>query len=69
MQGMSELVARALDALAEAGLSIFAGAQDFSENNLSFVVKQNDVQAVLVAAHREFRLGSLNPQTHPANIR
>jgi aspartokinase len=44
-------------------VNIIAIAQGSSGCSISFVVAQNDMRVALSTTHREFKLGSLNPQT------
>lgn len=58
MRGVSRIVGRTFQALGRERINVMAIAQGSSDCNLSFVVPQKDVQAALVAAHSEFRLGA-----------
>jgi len=62
MSGTSGIAGRMLSALARENVSIIAVAQGSSACNMYFVVAQKDVNAALVAAHGEFRLGAQNSQ-------
>jgi len=66
IRGISGIVGRTFDALSRANIDPIAIAHGASESNISFVVAKKDMQAALVAMHREFRLGMLNPHHHPA---
>ena len=57
MRGTSGIVGRMFGALGRENVNIIAMAQGSSECNVSFVVAQKDVKAVLVTSHREFQLG------------
>ncbi len=64
-QGLAEesgLVGRTLSALAQESLGVIAMAQESLGSTSSVVVAQENMQSALVAAHREFRLGTLNSQ-------
>lgn len=58
MRGVSGIVGRVFGALGRKNVNVIAIAQGTSDCNLSLVVAQKDVQAALVAIHREFRLGA-----------
>lgn len=59
-RGVSGIVGRTFHALGREKINVMAIAQGSSDCNLSFVVPQKDVQAALLAAHTEFRLGARN---------
>ena len=57
-RGVSGIVGRTFHVLGCEKINVMAIAQGSSDCNLSFVVPQKDVQAALLAAHTEFRLGA-----------
>jgi bifunctional aspartokinase / homoserine dehydrogenase 1 len=63
----SATVGRTFAALGRENVNIIAIAQGSSECNLSFVVKQQDVQAALATTHQEFQLGALNSRPLPVS--
>jgi len=60
MHGTPGIVGRAFGALGRENVNVVAIAQGSSECNISFLVAKKDMKAALVAAHREFELGTLN---------
>ncbi len=58
-------VGRTFAVLGKENINVIAIAQGSSECNVSFVVKQQDVRAALVATHREFELGDLASRALP----
>jgi aspartokinase/homoserine dehydrogenase 1 len=63
MGGVSGIAGRTFGALDRENVNIIAIAQGSSGCSISFVVAQNDMRVALSTTHREFKLGSLNPQT------
>jgi aspartokinase/homoserine dehydrogenase 1 len=62
---VSGIVGRTFGALGRENLNVIAIAQGASGCNVSLVVARRDVKATLVAAHQEFRLGTVNPSALP----
>jgi aspartokinase/homoserine dehydrogenase 1 len=57
MRGAPGIAGRTFGCLGRESVNIIAIAQGSSESNISFVVEEKDMQAALVATHREFALG------------
>ena len=56
---LSGIAGRAFAALGRHNVDIIASANGASESNISFVVPRKDMDAALIATHREFQLGAL----------
>jgi aspartokinase/homoserine dehydrogenase 1 len=61
MKGTPGIAARTFAAMANHQINILAIAQGSSELNISFVVKDADLQAALLALHDEYQLDKLRP--------
>ena len=59
MRGTPGVVGRTFGALGRENVNVIAIAQGSSEANISFLVARKDMRAALIAAHREFRLDSI----------
>jgi aspartokinase/homoserine dehydrogenase 1 len=57
MRGAPGIAGRTFGCLGRESVNVIAIAQGSSESNISFVVEEKDMQAALVATHREFALG------------
>ncbi len=55
MRNMEELITRVLDAINRENLKVRGSAQSTSRSSVSFVVAYRDIQATLIALHREFQ--------------
>ena len=55
MRNLEGLTTRVLDALTRENLKVFASAQSASKSSVSFVVAHRDIQATLIALHRELQ--------------
>lgn len=64
IRGISGIVGRTFAALGRENVDTVAIAHGASESNISFVVAKKDMQAALVATHREFQLGASRSATH-----
>jgi bifunctional aspartokinase / homoserine dehydrogenase 1 len=61
----SEIAGRVLTTLSRENVGLIATAQGSSDCNISFLVKQQDVQTALHAMHQEFELGALGSRPLP----
>ncbi|HXY02769.1 MAG TPA: aspartate kinase [Terriglobales bacterium] len=66
VRGMSEILNRTFAALGRENLDVIAIAHGASACKLSFVVAKKDMQAALIAVHREFQLGVPDSRLLPA---
>ena len=55
MRNLEGLTTRVLDALTRENLKVLASAQSASKSSVSFVVAHRDIQATLIALHRELQ--------------
>jgi bifunctional aspartokinase / homoserine dehydrogenase 1 len=65
MRAPSGIAGRTFGALHREGIGVIAIAQGSSDCNLSFVVRQQDVQSAVIATHEEFQLGVSGVQDLP----
>ena len=61
----SEIASRVFATLGRENVNLIATAQGSSECNISFIVKQQDVQTALYAMHQEFQLGAADSRPLP----